>query len=254
MAVSSLHDTQPGLLSGQAHVWLAWTDACGAAGQLAAYRQLLNEQEIEQLERLAFDHLKNEYLVTRALCRTTLSRYSPLHPAEWLFRSNGHGRPEIALESLSSNLRFNLSNTRDLVACIVALDVDVGIDVEEVGRHRHWLEIAERFFSKYEIAALKALPESDRRELFVELWTLKESYIKARGLGLSIPLEQFSFRRDHGEIRIAFDDRLKDEPAHWQFLSRDIGHSHRMAVAIHRKNEADFSVLFNEVVPLQRFR
>ncbi len=130
-------------------------------------------------------------------------------------------------------IRFNLSNTRGLIACLVALDRDVGVDVEDTERASSAVDIADRFFSPGEVRALRALPQERQRARFFEYWTLKESYIKARGMGLAIPLDQFSFHLDDGPaIGISFDPRLGDDRSAWQFALYQPSARHTMAAAI----------------------
>src|SRR6185436_18685723 len=101
-------------------------------------------------------------------------------------------------------LHFNLTNTRGLVACAVSVaHAEVGVDAEALDRSGETVAIADRYFSTEEVRALRALPESAQRQRFFAYWTLKESYIKARGLGLRLPLDQFSFRLGES-IGIAF--------------------------------------------------
>src|SRR6185295_18612851 len=121
-------------------------------------------------------------------CRTTLSHYAAVDPTAWQFARNRRGRPEISGPLGVAPLRFNLSNTAGLIACLVTLGVDVGVDVEDTHRRGETVRIANRFFSASEVAALEALPPERQRQRFFEYWTLKESYIKARGMGLAIPL------------------------------------------------------------------
>lgn len=237
------------LRADEAHVWYAWTAACNTPALHAYYRSLLSEEERARLERFAFDYLKLEYLVTRALCRTVLSAYAQVPPASWRFVANQYGRPEIAAQAAPGRLRFNLSNARSLVACVVTLEVDAGIDVEEIDRGGATVSIADRYFSPTELQALHALPAQRRRRRFFELWTLKESYIKARGMGLSIPLDQFSFLLDELSIRIAFDPRLDDSAAAWQFRLYRPSDVHLMAVGIRRMGQPDFRISLREVVP-----
>jgi 4'-phosphopantetheinyl transferase len=234
----------------QAHVWCAWTASCDQPDLLESYRALLNEAERARLERFAFDYLKLEYLVTRALCRTTLSHYASVAPTDWRFRLNQYGRPEIDMPGWQTNLRFNLSNARSLVSCVVTRDVDVGVDVEELDRRSETVAIADHYFSPSEVEALRELPLPQQRQRFFEYWTLKESYIKARGMGLSIPLEQFSFHLDGGPIRITFDKAIRDDPAHWQFLLHRPSERHLLAVGIDHKGMGSFRVDFRETVPL----
>ena len=233
----------------EAHVWYAWTEHCSTPLLLDRYRAMLSDDEGVRLSRFASDYLKAEYLLTRALCRVTLSRYAKVAPAEWIFRRNAYGRPEIATLGAPPNLRFNLSNARSLVACIVSKDCAVGIDVEEVNRSGETLSIADHFFSATELEGLRALPKAMQQQRFFDLWTLKESYIKARGRGLSIPLDQFSFVLHEPDIRVKFASSLSDMSADWQFELRHLSADHTMAISIHRKNLPNFIVSFREVVP-----
>jgi len=93
-----------------------------------------------------------------------------------------------------------------MVACLIAPSQESGIDVENVERPGETIEVADRYFSCFESAALRALPVEAQHRRFFEYWTLKEAYIKARGLGLSLPLEQFSFHIEADRpVRISFD-------------------------------------------------
>jgi 4'-phosphopantetheinyl transferase len=117
-------------------------------------------------------------------------------PDEWRFVSAPHGKPQT-IQGVPS---FNLSHTRGVVACVVAQSMAVGIDVERTDRRTDTGSIAERFFSPAEAAELRATPD-DTRTRFVEIWTLKEAFVKAIGLGLSQPLDAFSFSLDGSMIR-----------------------------------------------------
>src|SRR5690606_16111721 len=102
----------------------------------------------------------------------------------WKFEISRHGRPTIVGENLL-NLQFNLSKSSGLVVCAITRDAVVGVDVENI-RRRAPVDVADTFFAPGEVAALRALPLEQQPERFFEYWTLKESYIKARGLGLMI--------------------------------------------------------------------
>jgi 4'-phosphopantetheinyl transferase len=178
------------------------------------------------------------YLFAHALARTTLTRYAPeTPPAGWRFRTNEHGRPEIA--GAVTPLRFNLSHTAGLVACAVAHDRDVGVDVEHLHPPR-WdaaasLEVAASHFAPAERAGLEAAGPEARAARFFAIWTLKEAYIKARGLGLSLPLARFAFELDAGpEPRVRFDAGFGDEPEAWHFACLRPTPAHALALAVRR--------------------
>lgn len=233
----------------EVHVWYAWTDRCLAEGRSEFYRGLLTADERARMERFAFDYLKREFLVTRALCRLTLSRYADVDPRTWRFEANRYGRPEISHPQLSVPMRFNLSNARSLIACVVTAGVDAGVDVEETDRGGETVSIADRYFSPSEVRALLALPPAQQPTRFFEYWTLKESYIKARGMGLSLPLEQFSFELDAERIGIGFDPRLNDRPERWQFALFRPSPRHLLAVGVRRPGQSDLPIVIREVVP-----
>jgi 4'-phosphopantetheinyl transferase len=234
---------------GEAHVWYAWVDQCSSDDQLKSYRELLHEDEARRLDRFAFDYLKREYLVTRALCRTTLSLYADVDPAAWRFEVNAYGRPEIAEPALRVPLRFNLSNARSLVACVITRSADAGIDVEETDRHGDPLAIASHYFAPPELDSLFALPAGQQRLRFFTLWTLKESYIKARGMGLSIPLDAFAFDLDGKAPRIDFTAPIIDDAAHWQFEISQPGPEHCMAVGVRHAGRRPFHIEYACVMP-----
>jgi 4'-phosphopantetheinyl transferase len=237
------------LRRGEAHLWYALTDECFTPSRLSYYRTLLDENESRRLDRLAIDHVRHEYLLTRALCRVSLSHYADVAPSAWRFVANEYGRPRVAGPELSAPLRFNLSNSRGLVACLIARDADVGVDVEEITPDNK-SEIAQTHFSLAELRSMASLPSAQQQRRFFELWTLKESYIKARGMGLSLALDQFSFDIVPGKsIRINFAKMDPDGAAAWQFELLRPGDRHSMAVAIHKGSGPDWPIRTIQTIP-----
>jgi 4'-phosphopantetheinyl transferase len=240
------------LTPGVAHLWYVFSDRVRDARLLAEYHRIMAPAEAEQQARFYFPEGRHEYLLTRALVRSVLSRYARVAPEAWTFVRNDHGCPRISGPAGAPPIRFNLSNTRGLIACLVALDRDVGVDVEDTERSSATVEIADRFFSPSEVRALHAQPESNQRARFFEYWTLKEAYIKARGMGLAIPLDQFSFHLDDGpEIRISFDPRLGDDPGVWQFAQFRPSARHAMAAALRKGDGPPLTIELRETVPLE---
>ena len=240
------------LAADEVHIWLAHSSQIPDSVLRDRQLALLSPDERETQGRFHFEHDRELYLMAHALVRCTLSRYADLEPSAWSFVTNKQGRPEIAPSLCSLPLRFNLSHTRGLAACAVTLARDVGVDVEFPERFTQMQGIADGFFSPSEVRALQALPEAEQRELFFSYWTLKESYIKARGLGLSIPLEQFSFDlSDPMEIRIFFDPRLVDDPRGWQFALFNPTTEHRMAFGARCRAGERLRALVRSTVPLE---
>ena len=137
-------------------------------------------------------------------------------PEAWRFSVTGHGKPILANSPSALVPRFNLAHTAGLVACAFSRDFEVGIDVENRQRTVN-LDVARRFFAPAEVAYLEQAPEDRREDIFLLFWTLKEAYIKARGLGLSLPLEQFAFTLGDPP-QIAFAPAMRDDPSCWRFF------------------------------------
>jgi 4'-phosphopantetheinyl transferase len=133
---------------------------------------------------------------------------------------------------------FNLSHTSGAVACVIAGEPLVGVDVEAMDRAGSTTDIAARFFAPPEVEVLHRLPAAAQRDCFFRFWTLKESYIKARGLGLTLPLDQFWFVPGPGEaIAIDFGPGIVDTPSRWRFVERQPTPQHRLAVAVARQRD-----------------
>lgn len=230
----------------EVHVWFVEPDAVTDEALLARFCGWLAPEEVKRRDRYMFDRSKREYLLTRALARSTLSRYAAVAPEAWSFTANAWGRPEIASRE-HAHLRFNLSNTFGLIACAVAWAREVGVDVEDPSRHGATVAIADRFFSPLEVEALRRLPEEAQRDRFFDYWTLKEAYIKARGMGLAIPLDQFSFLLEEAApIRLVGAPELGDDGASWQFEKLELTRRHRTALAIRRGDDRPLRVVVRE--------
>lgn len=228
------------------HLWFAFADEIKDDTLFQAYHAMMNAEEQARGRRYRFERHRRQFALTRALVRTTLSRYSDMAPHEWAFVQNQYGRPAIEASQNYLGLKFNLAHTNGLVVCAVirgASDDDrmVGVDVENTQRRGATVEIAKRYFSDREVADLGKAPEKKQRLRFFEYWTLKEAYIKARGMGLAIPLKQFSFHiASKVPLGITFTPELQDDPRLWRFWLLRPSPRHRAALAV-RSGERKFS-------------
>jgi 4'-phosphopantetheinyl transferase len=221
--------------AGQVHLWLAHLNEITDPRTLAEYRLLLSEEEQRKQIRFHFERDRHRYLVTRAMQRTVLSKYVDLAPSAWRFTVNDYGRPSIAEQAGARGIEFNLSHTDGLVVMGVTRERAIGVDVENVRTREVDIDIADRHFAPEEILALRALPDEKQKHRFFEYWTLKESYIKARGMGLSIPLERFAFHlEDPEQIRLTIDPGLQDYAGRWWFWQLRVDHDHLTALCAER--------------------
>ncbi len=234
----------------EAHIWFTRQESIRGADQIDRYVAMLSDDERTQWQRFRFEKHRHTYLVAHALVRASLSRYCDVEPSAWQFTRNNYGRPDISLPEVWRPLRFNLSHTTGMVAVIVTWDREVGVDVEWIDRPNVGANIANRYFSADEVRDLHAQPENVQQRSFFNYWTLKEAYIKARGMGLSIPLDQFSFRLRSAEpISISFAPELIDDPATWYFERHTPSDSHTMSLALRRAKDEPLRVIIRETTP-----
>jgi 4'-phosphopantetheinyl transferase len=222
------------------YLWCAYPDDLLAEEVADACMAVLNEEERARVQRFRFERHQRESLATRALARTALSYGRPLSPQAWQFKLNAHGKPEI---EPACGLHFNLSNSLGLVVCLIAEGGEVGVDVEPFERAEQIVKLAPEVFSAAEQAQLETLQGAEKLERALSLWTLKESYIKARGMGLSLPLDKFSFLFGGAEgVRLEIDASLCDAPERWRFCLLDHA-GHRIAAMVERTETGDLELL-----------
>lgn len=194
----------------------------------------LSPSEHARLERIQHPRALAEFVAGRRLIREVLGGLLAVAPHDLLLVESERGALSID-PTHGSPLRFNLSHTEGLVVLAVA-QTGVGVDVEWLDRPGRTVELADRYFAPAEVAALRALPIERQRDRFFDLWTLKESYIKARGLGLAIPLASFAFS-GFGEspgLQLTVDPTHADRPdGAWSFGVWQL-HQHRLAVTLAR--------------------
>lgn len=199
-------------------LWYAMPTMIDGETALRYCYPLLSAAEHAKIEHFQFPADRKTYLVTRALVRVVLSKYSSLAPAAWRFEKNAYGRPRVAKDCVPNPIHFNISHTRELVICAVASTEEIGVDTESLSRREITLELAERYFAASEVDAIKALPGQDQHQRLLEHWTLKEAYIKARGRGLHLPIDGVAFAFGSGpRLSAVFDNSIGDTPAGWQF-------------------------------------
>jgi 4'-phosphopantetheinyl transferase len=200
------------------------------AGDVDGWLAVLSDAEKQRYQRFAFAKDRIHFAAAHALLRGVLSQYADIVPEEWQFSLNKWGKPAIANEGIA-NIEFNLTHTQGLVACAVVRSTSIGIDAEWTGRSVQLDSLARACFAPEEVAYFLSTPEEKQREVFFRLWTLKESYIKARGRGLSIALDSFSFALNPTDVTIRFASTEADANG-WSFFEYQPTPEHHLAVAV----------------------
>ncbi len=185
---SSVH---PALSDDEVHVWSASLDQPSAD-----YVALLSADEQAKAQRFHFERDRRRFIVGRGTLRMILGRYVNLPPEKLRFEYHAYGKPALVAELLKQEFCFNLSHSEEMVLYAVTRNREVGIDLEYIRPIPDAEKLAEQFFSPAERAELDALPLSKKLVSFFSGWTRKEAYLKARGDGMTYPLDQFSVSMD----------------------------------------------------------
>ncbi len=213
----------------EAHVWRA--DLGQMAARASSFFKILTPDECRRAEKFHFQKDREHFILARGILRTILSHYLGMRPEQLRFNYNSWGKPSLAQHSEGAALRFNVSHAHELALYGVILDREIGIDLEYIREDVACEQIAERFFSRWEFEMLRALPASQRTVAFFNCWTRKEAYIKARGQGLSLPLDEFDVSLTPGEPAALLRGD-EQELLRWSLRELRPGHGYVAAVAV----------------------
>ncbi len=198
----------------EVHVWKAGLDR--TSFQIQSLRNTLAADEQARADRFYFEKDRAHFIVARGVLRTILGRYLNRAPERLSFLYSSYGKPALAGDSDGAAIRFNLSHSDGIALYAITRNREVGIDIERIRFDLAFAEIAQRIFSAREAATLRTLPTEMQPQAFFRYWTRKEAYIKARGEGLSLPLNQFDVSLVPGESNVTLSTpRNPAEVARW---------------------------------------
>ena len=221
----------PAFWQNEVHVWkvdlsVPWSEL---------HDKAMAATDRQQAMRFRFALDRHRFSVARASLRMILSRYLNRNPATIDFERGAHGKPHLADSDDNRGLRFNVSHSNQLALIAVARDREVGIDIEFRKDDFGTYEVADRFFSAAEINQLKSVSDELRVEAFFNCWTRKEAYIKARGEGLSMPLDEFEVSLVPGtSAELISNVREPQEVERWRFEDLYAAPGFAAALAVER--------------------
>jgi 4'-phosphopantetheinyl transferase len=200
------------LRAGKAHVWLSFVQNIPSEDKRVW--QMLSDEERMRAGKLRVTADRAGFVLAHALVRAVLSQYHPVDPGAWEFGRSPQGKPFISAPVAAPPLQFNLSHTRGLAACVVALELAVGVDVEYIEPHADLPAVAREFFASAGVQELEKLSDEEQGVRFYEHWTRREACGKASGLGLSL-LSQ-----------------VDENPKAWQCWQQRVSPDHILAAAV----------------------
>ena len=227
------------------YIWYRDTASLDSDAVKAADRHISIEERARR-DRLRFVADRRDFTIAHDLLRRSLSRYADIRPTDWQFATNEHGKPSIkSSDPQVRTLSFSLSHTRGCVACAISSNAALGIDVERSDQSRRVEEIADRYFSENEAAWMRQCSDELRNVRFAELWTLKEAFLKAVGVGLFGSLTCVSFRFEV-PARIEFSAPSTINPREWNFALFEPVTNVRLGIAINQVGRPRFLVRQDE--------
>ena len=170
------------------HVWAVRLD--DESVDLDRGREVISFDERERAARFKFERDRRRYLVAHVALHAILGRYLKINPATLCFDTGTNGKPKLPSGHAPSGIQFNLSHSNEMALLTVTQGGEVGVDIEYVKENFEFQEVAERFFTAKEVAAMRSLPAHLQRQAFFKCWTSKEAFLKAKGTGLSGKLDE----------------------------------------------------------------
>lgn len=175
-----------GLRLNEIHIWRVALD------NVTRDARVLAPAEQERAARFVFQVHRARYINAHVALREILAQYTQTPAEDLAFQTNEYGKPFLASDPA---LYFNLAHSHAFALLAVTRQGPVGVDIEHRRDDFEPLSLAERFFAPREVALVREQPAR-----FFEIWTRKEAFIKALGMGVSFPLREF----DVCEQRVAF--------------------------------------------------
>jgi 4'-phosphopantetheinyl transferase len=198
---------------GTVEVWRGSLDAEPHVRQ--RLEAMLSDDEQERAGRFRFERDRARFVVGRGLLRALLARYVGAAGSQLRFGYGAQQKPVL----LDDGPHFNLAHSGGTALFAFSRTTELGIDVELLQPEFAHGPLAERFFSPREVETLRALPEDDQPQAFFACWTRKEAILKARGDGLTQPLDSFDVTLTPGEpaalLRMAWS---LEDPSRWQLV------------------------------------
>ncbi len=193
------------------------------AGTLS-HLELQRAEGIGHVEtRLQF--IGGRWLLRQLLTRTLVSR----SPRQWEFTFNACGKPSLVG---FAGMHFNISHTQGLIVCALSEERAIGVDIESLKRQVSWREVAGDYFTPREIDDIEDTTPQAQCTKFFKYWTLKESLLKAMGLGFTAQPRNISFLLAP-DVQVHFAPRfLYQDPTAWQFQLFEFGGEYQGALAL----------------------
>ena len=222
----------------ETHVLTVWLcDVRGISGPDITYlHRFLDPAERDFASRLKQRDAQTRYIVSHALARNMMAELTGIEPYGLVYTADENGAPAFRDSETGAHLPISLSRTDGLVASAYSAGINFGIDIERCLPANADQQLVQSMFSEPEQQIFQDLDGEEFEEAFFKIWTLKEAYVKAEGLGLSLPLHDFAFSLEPLGVRfLSTDGRNKND---WAFVTQAPTSEHRFSAAVRTKGAA----------------
>ena len=175
---------------GQAEVHLWVVPLVASAEKSSYFKSILSSDEQKRAGCFRKSRDAQRYVAARGSLRSLLGTYLRIEPDRLQFAYSAFGKPYLVGKEPLTSMKFSVSHSDDLALFGFARGHEMGVDVERIRPEIEVEDLAARYFSPNEFKTLRSLPADQQREAFYCGWTRKEAYLKARGEGLSFPLDR----------------------------------------------------------------
>lgn len=198
--------------------------------EFSTCEELLSADERTRAAKFHFQRDSRKFVAARATMRLILGEYVHKAASDLRFRYTKHGKPSLA--DTDADICFNLSHAGERGILGITRGRDIGVDIENTGRKTEIDNLAKRFFSPAESKSLEGLPIEEKKNSFFRIWTCKEAFLKAQGLGLTRSLGSFDIDLSSGAARLLATRPDATEAARWSILELEASAGYAAAVAV----------------------
>ena len=202
----------PQILPREIHIWSASLDI--SRERVEYYERCLDGREIRRASRYSIELSRKRFICARGILKELLGKYADTDPEAISFSLGPLGKPYLPAE-FSPDLQFNSTDTKDEALFAVCRSAEIGIDIELESRKVRHQEIALRKFSCQELEQYHQCPKSQQKKFFLKIWTRKEAYGKAKGVGIRYRLNSVNLVDDMDSDRFAVHD---DDGKIWEII------------------------------------
>jgi 4'-phosphopantetheinyl transferase len=239
------------LANDEVHIWRLYINS--EFSNIQYLKGILSNEERTKAEGFYFKIDQWRYIIVRAILRIILAKYLCLEPEQIRFNYGTHDKPALSDVLKTHRVNFNLSHSQNIALYVIVCDREVGIDIENIRTDLDVLGIAEHWFSQREAAVIRELSSDAQKKAFFTIWTRKEAYLKAKGVGLA-QLNGFEVLLHLGELTILMSsEEDSHEPSLWKLEDLAVDPDYAATVAVEGKTWTPKFWQWSPIYKLERF-